>query len=135
MKNLLAVALLVTFVAPASFAKGGGHKAHKKIFKKLDLTDEQKKSLETMRKEQGDSMKALRQKKKTLRESMDSALIGDASEAKLRGIHSELTTLQTQIKTKRFEKMLKIRNILSPEQRKTFFEMKKKMKKGKRRHH
>ena len=64
---------------------------------------------------------------------MSEAMMSDASETELRKIHGEISSLQTQMKSKRFEKMLKIRKILSPEQRKTFFEMKRIMRKGK--HH
>jgi len=58
---------------------------------------------------------------KEVKDDMDKAMVADSAESELREIHSEISNVQTPIKTKKFEKMLKIRKILSAEQRKTFF--------------
>ena len=138
MSKIILITILLAFTSPVCFAKGGGHKHLKKIFEQLDLSPEQKKSLKSLRDNKDTSMKDLREKKKSLKNTIGEAMMSDASEAKLRSLHTDISaqisSIQSQIKTKRFEKMLKIRSILAPEQRKTFFEMKKKMKKGKGRH-
>ncbi len=133
MKKFVSIIIVMMFAAPICFAKGGkGH--HKEIFKQLGLSKEQKQQLDDMRKNKGADHKELKKKKKELRKSMNEAMMSDASETDLRSLHNQISSLQTQIKTKRFEKMLKIRKILTPEQRKTFFEMKRKMRKHKRHH-
>ena len=52
---------------------------------------------------------------KELKDAMGKAMVADSAESKLRGIHSEISSVQTQIKTKKFEKMIKIRKNLSAE--------------------
>lgn len=133
MKKIVSILIVLIFASPICFAKGGGKKGHhKKIFQQLNLTKEQKQSLDNIRSEEGNGMKELKMKKRELKNTMDQAMIVDSTDSKLRSLHSEISSVQTQIKTKKFEKMLKIRKILSAEQRKTFFEMKAKM--GKRKH-
>ena len=140
MKKIISILILLIFTSPLCFAKGGEHKGHlKKIFKQLDLSKEQKQSLKKLREEKSADMKGLRQQKKALRDSMSEAMMSDASDDQLRSlhkeVHSKMANIQSQIKTNRFEKILKIRSVLSPAQRKTFFEMKKKMKMKKRHRH
>jgi Spy/CpxP family protein refolding chaperone len=116
------------------FAKGKGHKKdHKKIFKQLELTKEQKVQLKTMRKNSKGQMKSLRTEKKKVRKELKQAMRSNTPDTKLRSLHNEITRLQNKIKDQRFEKMLAIRKILTPEQREKFFDLKSKMRKKRKR--
>ncbi|NQY99683.1 MAG: Spy/CpxP family protein refolding chaperone [Bdellovibrionales bacterium] len=119
--------LMVFFLmtpAPVAYAQPGGKKGvMRKVLKELNLSDEQKSSLKEMRKANKGQMKELRQQKKAARLELKEAMGSDASESKLRALHTKLQELRKETATKRFENLLKIRKVLTPKQRKKFVEL------------
>lgn len=113
MKSLGILIVAVLLASPAAYAKRGGG-----WFKDLDLTKEQKQKLEAMRADSKDDRKDNREAMKTARKALAEAAKGDASEAQLRTLFNSLQDLHKKNATARFEKLLKIRAILTPEQRK-----------------
>jgi len=109
-------------------SKGERSEFHDKILRKLNLTEEQKKKLAEMRKQEKESMRALREKVKAAREKFEQSLNADVSSADLKNVHQNFQTAKTEMANARFEKILKIREILTPEQKKKFKELREKRK-------
>ncbi len=133
MKNfmvLITILLGLSVISQPLMAKPGkGH--FKKMMKKLELTAEQKEKMKDLRKNNPD-MKAKRAEMREVRKKFKEALGSDASKGELTKLHNELQSKKTEIAKIRFEKMLSIREILTPEQRKIFQEMR--QKRGKKKH-
>ena len=126
--NKFLAPVLVSVLIFGSFsaqARGQGwHRPHPKkagfmreMFANLNLTEEQKTQLAEIRKKKMESMKPLREKSKEARKSFFEKLKSDTSEEDIRKAHSELATLRTQKADARFENMLAVRRVLTPEQR------------------
>jgi len=98
----------------------GGHGHGDYMFKKLDLTKEQKEKLADLRKNQKGDIKETVKKMRSLREKAKTAFEGTASDSELKAIHQEMKTLRSEIEDQRFQRILAIRSILTPEQRKKF---------------
>jgi len=133
MKKIIMITVLGVLLSTTAYAKGKDfRKKHKQIFKQLNLTKEQRSKMKTLRANNKGSMKSLRQQKKKIRQQMNTALSSNTDESKLRSLHSEITKIHGQLKDAKFERMLAIRKILTPEQRTQFFELKKQMRKNRR---
>ncbi len=138
--KLMTVVLLVVGTASLAEAKRRGGDFKDKIFKQLDLTEEQTKKLDELKTNQKDNMKQLRENKKSISTKFKEALASDASESELRDLHNQKMTLKKQIADARFEKMIAVRKILTPEQRTKFQDLmkehrgKRKGKRGGRKH-
>ena len=121
----LILALSLTLTAPMAFAKRGGPggKLHKAL-KQLDLTAEQQAKLKEIRAGQKDKIKTAHEKMKAARESLEHSLDNNTSDIDIRKKHNDLQAARTQMENLRFESLLQIRAILTPEQRKKFQDMK-----------
>jgi Spy/CpxP family protein refolding chaperone len=116
--------------APSSFAEKDGKRqkyernemgSKKKAFlKNLKLSDEQKKQIKKIRTSQKEKMKAKRIKVKEARQSLRKAMQENAANAKLRTLFAKVQKNKSEMAKSGFETMLKIRAILTPEQRKKF---------------
>ena len=126
-KQLLTAFALAFMIFSHAEARRGGHGFHRQIFKQLNLSDEQKNKLKEIRSGQKEHMKALRTNKRELREKFHEAIRSNKPEAELRKLHGELQAARNTFHTARFERLLSIRKILTPEQRIQFHEL--------RRHH
>lgn len=139
MKNLMMplILLLGVFLNPiASMAREGkDHGGMKEIMKQLDLTDEQKEKLKSLREENKKMEKGDKGEIKELWKQMEEKFGTSASESELRTLHDKMKSLRTQKADNRFNRLMKIRNILTVEQRKKFQELRKKDHRGGRRHH
>jgi periplasmic protein CpxP/Spy len=67
----------------------------------------------------------LRQQARTAREKLSTLMTGNASDGELRQQHEQMQRLMQQLSARRFDTMLKVRSILTPEQRAKSAEMKK----------
>ena len=113
--------ILIFGFSQSGFAKGHrGHKLRAEAMKQLDLSEDQKVALEKLKANKGSLGKELRAKKKALRKQMHEAMASDASDSDLRKLHEQKLSLKTQMANNRFEKMLAVRKILTPEQRVKF---------------
>jgi periplasmic protein CpxP/Spy len=85
--------------------------------KELNLTTEQQAQIKTIRDQEKTASESLRQQMKTAREQLGTLMAGNASDAQLRQQHEQVRQLGQQLGDRRFDTMLKIRNVLTPEQR------------------
>ncbi len=124
MKKIMTIILFTTFITPFAFAgKGMGKGGFMKILKQLELTDEQKSKLKEIRKAHKEDKGSGKEEIIKLRESMKEKFVSNASEAELRTIHNQMKSFRSERNEKRFSKLMKIRNVLTPEQRKKFQEL------------
>jgi periplasmic protein CpxP/Spy len=85
--------------------------------KELNLTAEQQAQIKTIRDQEKTDSESLRQQMKTAREQLGALMTGNASDAQLRQQHDQVRQLGQQLGDRRFDTMLKIRSVLTPEQR------------------
>ncbi len=120
-------ALTLTMAVQAQAERG--HRGMGKIMKQLDLSKEQKQQLQSLKENHKSSMQSLRDKKKALKNKLETAFSSQASDGELKAIHQELLNAKNEIGSKRFDKVLAIRAILTPEQRQKFDSIKSDFKK------
>ncbi len=146
-KTILIMTLMMPGLAFGFWGKGkkGGKrnmdpaKKVEMLSKRLDLTDAQKSQVLVIQTEAKAKNQALRENGvKKLKGEMKQMLKANASADDLRAKHKEIETAQSKLRDNRFETMLKIRALLTDEQKKKFskmrqkFEKKFKNKRGKR---
>lgn len=88
-----------------------------KLIQQLDLTSEQSEQIEAISERAKTENRALFEQLQTNRQEMQSLLTSDASLEELRANHQQVQNLQQELGNNRFETMLEIREILTPEQR------------------
>ena len=88
-----------------------------KLIEQLDLTSEQSEQIEAISERAKTENEALFEQLQTNRQEMQSLLASDASPEELRANHQQVQNLQQELGNNRFETMLEIREILTPEQR------------------
>ena len=95
----------------------GGYDGGKKLLEQLDLTPEQSQKIDGIHEQFNSDNETLFQEMRTNYQEMRSLLASDASPEQLRQQHQKIQDLRQQLGTNRFEKMLQVREILTPEQR------------------
>jgi periplasmic protein CpxP/Spy len=85
--------------------------------KELNLTTEQQAQIKTIRDQEKTASESLRQQMKTAREQLGTLMAGNASDDQIRQQHDQVRQLSQQLGDRRFDTMLKIRSVLTPEQR------------------
>jgi Spy/CpxP family protein refolding chaperone len=85
--------------------------------KELNLTTEQQAQIKAIRDQEKTASQGLRQQMKTAREKLGTLMAGNADDGQLRQQHAQVQQLSQQLSDRRFDTMLKIRNVLTPEQR------------------
>jgi len=125
-KLKLSSLLLVVFLLlpTAGFARGRGGDGEQRILKQLDLTKEQKEQLSKMRESSKEEFKRLRTERKQIRNELKEAFMNDKSDSELTAIHKKMQDLQTKMGDLRFNKVLKIHNLLTKDQRAKFYQLK-----------
>ena len=88
-----------------------------KLLQKLDLTSQQSEQITAIREQFEAENEALYEEMRTNKEEMRSLFTSDASSEQLRQQHNQSQELRQQIGNNRFEMMLQIREVLTPEQR------------------
>lgn len=83
----------------------------------LNLSDEQMQQLSAIREKYRPQMERLKQQMQAKGQELSRMMQGNASENDLRRKHQEIINLRQQMGNIRFESMLEMRNILTPEQR------------------
>ncbi|MEK7273669.1 MAG: Spy/CpxP family protein refolding chaperone [Candidatus Desantisbacteria bacterium] len=127
MQSLIIAAVGVMIVVPTISAQphegmdglaiGHPEQAADKIFKELNLTEEQKNKLKQNRKAQQEAMKGLRtQMMKKHAELRDTLSKPDVSRAIVEPIAAELKALQAKIMDCRLDGIFAVKEILTPEQ-------------------
>lgn len=88
-----------------------------KLLQQLDLTSEQSQQIEAIREQSRTENDPLYQEMQANREQMRSLFTDDASSEQLRQQHQKIQVLSQQLGDNRFEMMLQVREVLTPEQR------------------
>ena len=88
-----------------------------KLLQQLELTPEQSQQISAIQENSRTESETLWQEMQTNHEQMKSLLSSDASPEQLRQQHQQVQALRQQLGDNRFETMLQVREILTPEQR------------------
>lgn len=130
--------IAITLILAAVFIFSGQTEARKharkghmsKMMKELNLTADQQQKVKKIKSEFKGKIKPLKTKMKAMHAKVEKLFVDGTDEA-LRTEHKNVVEFKPQIHAVKFEKMMAIRALLTPEQRKKFFEMKhKKHKRG-----
>lgn len=101
----------------------------------LNLTPEQTTEIDQIWEQGKQAKQDKREEFRAAREKMKTLMAGDASEDELRAQHQTLQALRQEMGEARFENKLKIRQVLTPEQRTKMVELKQQSKGRRGRHH
>ncbi|MBC7530902.1 MAG: Spy/CpxP family protein refolding chaperone [Oligoflexus sp.] len=91
-----------------------------KVFEKLNLSAEQKAQLKVLREGMQRQVETNKVAVAEARAKLDSVLDGESSDEAIRTAHADLMKHRNELETQQLEHMLKVRALLTPEQRKTF---------------
>ncbi|VXD23795.1 conserved exported hypothetical protein [Planktothrix serta PCC 8927] len=83
----------------------------------LNPTPEQQQQLQAIRQEHQEKMRPQQQQMRQTQEELNGLMAGNASETELRQKHDQLMVLKEQMGELQFDMMLKMRAVLTPEQR------------------
>ena len=143
-KHLVLVSSLIVILSAVTFAgkKGDeqcnheGKGKHGGPWKALNLTDEQKLQLKDLRDEGKTEIKEHFEKVREIREKIKDELLKEKPDKKaLRKYGEALGKLHVEMHTNKTDHMLKVKEILSPEQFKMLLEKENKLRMGSRNHH
>jgi Spy/CpxP family protein refolding chaperone len=136
MKNLKIFSLTLLLLASPALAGpgqrwGGGPVPHGKVFQeildKLDLTDEQKDKIKTLRKNHRESMKPMRDSAEKSREELDQAFDKNLPADALKAAFEKFSEARQALDRQRFAHMLEMRALLTDSQRSLFSQLRPKM--------
>ena len=88
-----------------------------KLMEKLDLTPEQSAQVEAIQTESRQTAENLKEQMRSQHENMKSLMTSDASAEEIRIQYQEGQQMRQQLSNNRFETMLRIREVLTTEQR------------------
>ncbi|PZD74345.1 hypothetical protein C1752_01414 [Acaryochloris thomasi RCC1774] len=94
-----------------------------KLFEQLDLSDAQKTEIQNIRQQARENGPG-REEARAAREKMRELFASDASSDELRTQYQDSQSLRQELREQRFETKLKIREVLTPEQRTKLAELK-----------
>ncbi|MCO5144206.1 MAG: Spy/CpxP family protein refolding chaperone [Oligoflexia bacterium] len=122
MHSIIGTLVVAALLLPAgeALAKRGGKWDRGKMMSELNLTSEQKDKMKEIRSKNKDAIKAQREEMKSAREALEEAMKGNASDGDIRSKFEKVQAVQQKLAKDRFENVLAIRAILTPEQRAKF---------------
>ena len=89
----------------------------------LNLSESQTQQLEAIRQKYWGQMEQLRKKIQPQKQELQNLMAGTADASAIRNQHAQLLSLRQQLGNLRFESMLEMREVLTPEQRRQFAQM------------
>jgi len=124
-----------TPTTPSTGQKKRGNRGEK-LFQQLNLSADQQAQITSIKEQSKTASQGLRQQMKTARTQYKTLLSNnDASADQLRQSHQQVQTLGQQLGEQRFDTMLKIRNVLTPEQRTKLTELRQQNRQNHKNHH
>ena len=116
------MALLIGFAQTPALARPGGGPggALKEVLKSLNLTDEQKEKIKAIRQAGKEANKELRESLKEGRKSLKDLMTGDGKKEEILAKFDSLQGSRNKMARARFEQMISVRDVLTPEQRVKF---------------
>lgn len=94
-----------------------------KLIEQLDLSDEQVQQLNTIRQKYASQLQPLRERIRTTADELRTMMQGEASDTALRMKHKDMVSLRQQMGDLRFESMIEMRKVLTPQQRQEFAQL------------
>ncbi|MEM7594522.1 MAG: Spy/CpxP family protein refolding chaperone [Cyanobacteria bacterium P01_A01_bin.83] len=104
-------------------ARGKRGQRMEKLLQNLDLTDEQSQQVKAIQEQSATTVEDIREQIQAQRQEMQSLFASDANTDEIRSQFQASQQLRQQLSTNRFETMLQIREILTPEQREKAVEL------------
>ena len=127
--------LILALVSSQAFSRGGrGGKRGRgleKVLSQLNLSKEQMQKIKSFKQNTKSSRRETRSKIQAARKEMNEAFNSSASDSDLMAKHDKLKKLKAEMADLRFDKMLKIRSVLTSEQRSKYYKLKQGMREGK----
>ena len=127
-KNILKQTLAAVMVAGlfASGVSANMRKDDSKMLKDLSLVGNQQKRIDDINKAQRDKTKELSERADAAQEKLVSALKNNAADDDVRQAREELKSVVNEMIDQRTDSTLAVRNVLNPEQRRKFNDLKSK---------
>lgn len=117
MRTLAFGALAFTLSSTSIAHAGRGEGGFRKMMEELKLTPEQKEQAKKLHSDGKDGMKAKKEAMKVAHDELEKAIKGSASQDEVRAKFDALVKTQDEFAKARFEQVLGLRGILTPEQR------------------
>ncbi|NER39222.1 MAG: Spy/CpxP family protein refolding chaperone [Oscillatoria sp. SIO1A7] len=110
--------------------RGGGEL---RGIERLNLSSEQREEIEAIRNQYQEETQDLRQEMRDAKQQLQQLMSSNASDGELRSQHNRVIDLHQEMAQTRFEQMLEIRSVLTPEQREQWAEQMQQRRQGGRR--
>ncbi|MGK7914742.1 MAG: Spy/CpxP family protein refolding chaperone [Prochloraceae cyanobacterium] len=94
-----------------------------RFIQELNLTEQQQRQIREIRQKYQGQISQQQQELKSARQQLGNMMVGTESNSAIRAKHRQVTTLQQKLGELRFETMLEMREVLTPEQRRKFAQM------------
>lgn len=101
----------------APSAQNRPNRGRRSLFDALDLTSEQQQQVQSIRSEYQPEAQSLQQELNQHRQELINLIDSDASESKIRSAHQKVMNKRQELGNLRFDSLLEIRKVLTPEQR------------------
>lgn len=119
-RRMLIVGLFIGVTMPAAAGSEREAKFIERMTKELSLTAEQQAKLKEIKSQASGEVREKKRAMKVAHEELEKALKSSADDQSVRTKFNNLNKLQDEYANARFEKILLIRSILTPEQRQKF---------------
>ncbi len=110
--------------SPRGEKSGRGSENGPPWLQELNLTAEQSERIKAIHQESKEGSQDLREQMKAAKEEMETLMANGASAEQLRQQHQQMQNLHQQLSDRRFEAMLKVNEVLTPEQRSQLTQLK-----------
>lgn len=111
----------------ARIAQRPGHQRHhgfsERLIEELDLSDNQAEQIKEIYEQSRQEMVSLHEEAKEAKSDMQELWSGNSSESQLRRQHDKVQDIHQKMGSQKFDTMLKVRRILTPEQREKMAEL------------
>ena len=94
-----------------------------KLMEEINLSEDQKNQLAAIRDQYKEQIQSLRQQMRSERQKLRDLMAGTASMAEIRVQHQQVAKIGQSLHNLRFESMLEMRQVLTPEQRSQFAQL------------
>jgi Spy/CpxP family protein refolding chaperone len=94
-----------------------------KLMEQLNLSEAQKQQMTDIRQKYQGQTRQLQQELRSERQKLKDMMAGTANESAIRSQHQRVTQLDQEMHNLRFESMLQMREVLTPEQRRQFAQL------------
>jgi periplasmic protein CpxP/Spy len=114
--------LYIAQTEPQPVPRSGERRARRadNLLEQLNLTDAQKRQIAAIRQKYQGQMKQLREGLRSDRQELESLMAGNATDGQIRAKHQEIERSRQKLSDLRFQSLLEMRQVLTPDQRSKF---------------